>query len=60
MLSRPVPEDATPAAWNKRVNAFDTAGLAQQLEEVKAPYFFITLGQAEEHYCVPSDKLPSF
>ncbi|MDA3963333.1 MAG: hypothetical protein PF961_21315 [Planctomycetota bacterium] len=42
-------------AWNQQVDAFDVDGLAQQLEAVKAPYFFITIGQGSGHFCAPSD-----
>ncbi len=47
-------------AWNKRVDAFDVKGAAQQLLETGAKYFVLTLGQNSGHYCVPNatyDKL---
>lgn len=40
--------------WNRRINAFDVEGLAKQLEEVKAGYFFITLGQNSGFYLSPN------
>jgi hypothetical protein len=40
--------------WNRRVDAFDVEGLAQQLEAVGAPYFFITIGQNSGHYISPN------
>ncbi len=41
-------------AWNRRVDAFDVAGAARQLQEVGARYFVITLGQNSGHYCTPN------
>jgi hypothetical protein len=40
--------------WNRRINQFDVDGLAQQLESVKAGYFFVTLGQNSGHYLSPN------
>ncbi len=40
--------------WNGRINAFDVEGLAKQLQEVKAGYFFITLGQNSGYYLSPN------
>ncbi len=40
--------------WNRWVDAFDVDGLANQLVEVKAPYFFITIGQNSGHYLSPN------
>lgn len=48
-------DDATSAKdWNAQVDAFDVEGLADQLEQCKAPYFFLTLGQNSGHYCSPN------
>jgi len=44
----------TADAWNRAADAFDVKGLADQLERVKAPYFFITLGQNSGHYLAPN------
>ena len=33
------------AHWNRLIDDFDVAGLAEQLAELRAGYFFITLGQ---------------
>ena len=44
----------TADAWNRRVDALDVAGLARQLQSVKAPYFCITIGQGSGHYCAPN------
>jgi hypothetical protein len=41
-------------AWNRRVDAFDAEGLAQQLESIGAPYFFITIGQNSGHFLAPN------
>lgn len=40
--------------WNAQVDAFDVEGLARQLAEIGAPYYFITLGQNSGHYCAPN------
>ena len=40
--------------WNQRIDAFDTDGLAKQLHEVGAGYFFITLGQNSGFYLSPN------
>ncbi|HPA19766.1 MAG TPA: hypothetical protein PLU30_18600 [Verrucomicrobiae bacterium] len=54
------PASATEAAdmdterWNRRIDAFDVAGLARQLEEIRAGYFFITLGQNSGFYLSPN------
>lgn len=40
--------------WNRRINAFDVEGLAKQLEEANAGYFFITLGQNSGYYLSPN------
>jgi len=45
--------------WNKRVDSFDTAGLANQLETVGAKYIFITLGQNTGYYCSPNETYDS-
>jgi hypothetical protein len=41
--------------WNRRVDSFDVNGLARQLQEAKARYFVLTLGQNSGHYCVPNE-----
>lgn len=46
--------------WNDQVDAFDVEGLAKQLARVKAPYFFLTLGQNSGHYCSPNAAYDSF
>jgi len=51
------PEGAdTPAEkWYAMVESFDVEALAQQLDDVGAPYYFITLGQGSGHYCAPNE-----
>lgn len=40
--------------WNRRIDAFDVEGLAQQLAEAHVPYFVITLGQNSGFYLSPN------
>lgn len=40
--------------WNRLVEGVDVQRLAGQLEEVGAPYYFITIGQNSGHYCAPN------
>ncbi|MDD5708370.1 MAG: hypothetical protein PHR35_20820 [Kiritimatiellae bacterium] len=42
-------------AWNRRVDGFDVAGAAEQLREIKAGYFVLTMGQSSGHYCAPNE-----
>ena len=49
-----MPEAARVAAWNKEVDAFDVKGLAAQLAQVGAGYFYLTLGQNSGYYCSPN------
>lgn len=56
------PQD-TPENWNKRVDAFDVKKLAEQLAEIKAGYYFITIGQNSGFYCSPNsvyDRVTGF
>ncbi len=41
--------------WNKRVDAFDVEGVAEQLLETSAKYIMLTIGQNSGHYCCPND-----
>lgn len=41
-------------AWNRRVDAFDVAGLARQLHALKAGYLLITLGQNSGYFLSPN------
>ena len=56
MPSAPVPEDMTGEKWNKKVNSFKIKEFADQLSELKAPYFFITIGQGGGYFCSPSEN----
>lgn len=49
-LTRPLTADQ----WNRQVEAADVSALADQLAEVGAPYFFITIGQNTGFYCAPN------
>jgi hypothetical protein len=40
--------------WNQRVNAFQISRLADQLEQLKTPYFFITVGDGDNYFCSPN------
>ena len=46
--------------WNRRVKAFDVAGLAAQLAEIGTKYYYITLGQNSGHYCSPNATYDSY
>lgn len=54
MPSGPVPEGMTGKKWNKKVNSFQIKKFADQLTELKVPYFFITIGQGGGYYCSPN------
>jgi len=45
--------------WNKRVNTFQVKELADQLTELKAPYFFITIGRTP-CFCAPNETYEKF
>jgi hypothetical protein len=54
MPSSDVPEDMTAEKWNRKVNSFQVKAFANQLSELRAPYFFITIGQKGGYYCSPN------
>lgn len=54
MPSGPVPENMTAEIWNNKVNSFHQKEFADQLNELKVPYFFITIGQGGGYYCSPN------
>jgi hypothetical protein len=56
MPSAPVPADMTPEKWNKKVNSFAVKAFADQLAELKVPYFFITIGQDGGYFCSPNNN----
>ena len=47
--------DMSAEAWSQQVDDFDVRGLAEQLQSVGAPYFFITIGQGSGHFCTPNE-----
>lgn len=52
--SGPIPEHMNGEVWNKKVNSFQIKKFADQLTELKVPYFFITIGQGGNYYCSPN------
>ena len=52
--SHALPGTTSADDWNRRVDSFDAGALADQLAEVGAKYYFITLGQNSGHYCSPN------
>jgi len=53
-------KNMTAEEWNRRVDAFDLAGLVRQLEAIGPKYYFITLGQNSGHYCSPNATYDQF
>ena len=47
----------TPECWNAQVDAFDVDILAEQLAELEAGWFFLTLGQNSGWFCSPNATL---
>lgn len=47
-------KETTAQQWNRQIAEFDVRGLADQLESVRARYYFITLGQNSGHFCAPN------
>ena len=46
----------TPLPWNDHVNQLDVNKIAEQLHEVNAGYFCITIMQLSRYLCVPSKR----
>lgn len=46
--------ELTAEKWNERIDAFDTAALAEQLASTGAKYCVFTIGQNSGHYCSPN------
>ncbi|MBM3888465.1 MAG: hypothetical protein FJ388_04990 [Verrucomicrobia bacterium] len=46
--------ELTAEMWNQQVDAFDVAGLADQLASTGAKYLLFTIGQNSGHYCSPN------
>ncbi len=49
-----LPDHMTGDLWTKKVNSFDVPRFGQQLSELNAPYFFITISQKPGWYCSPN------
>ena len=54
------PQGTDVEMWNARVDGFDAASLADQLEDIGAGWFFITIGQNTGFYCSPNATYDSF
>ena len=46
--------DLTAEMWNKQIDTFDVAGLADQVASTGAGYLLFTIGQNSGHYCAPN------
>lgn len=46
--------EMTVDEWNRRIDGFNVEALAEQLDAVKAGYFFITIGQNSGFYLSPN------
>jgi hypothetical protein len=46
--------ELTAEMWNQQVDAFDLAGLTDQLASTRAKYLLFTIGQNSGHYCSPN------
>ncbi|NUQ64749.1 MAG: alpha-L-fucosidase [Pirellulales bacterium] len=46
--------ELTAEMWNRQVDAFDAAALAEQVASTGAGYLLFTLGQNSGHYCAPN------
>ncbi len=52
--SEGVSQEILSKRWNEKVNSFQVEAFADQLEELKVPYFFLTLGRPD-YYCAPNE-----
>jgi hypothetical protein len=52
--------ELTAEMWNEQVDAFDVAGLVDQLASTGAKYLLFTLGQNSGHFCSPNDTYRAF
>jgi hypothetical protein len=52
--------ELTAEMWNKQVDAFDVAGLVDQLASTGAKYLLFTIGQNSGHYCAPNATYDRF
>lgn len=46
--------ELTSEMWNRQIDAFDVAGLADQIASTGAGYLLFTIGQNSGHYCAPN------
>ncbi|MGA2255120.1 MAG: hypothetical protein ABSG53_10700, partial [Thermoguttaceae bacterium] len=46
--------ELTAEMWNKQVDAFDVAGLVDQLASTGKKYLLFSIGQNSGHYCSPN------
>ncbi len=53
-------DKTTVDEWNRLIDAFDVAALAEQLADVGARYYFITLGQNSGFYIAPNATYDKF
>ena len=53
-------ETITVEKWNRAIDEFDVEALANQLEEMGAGYYIITLGQNSGFYCSPNGAYDHF
>ncbi len=53
-------EPMTPQRWNTLVDAIDVEKLADQLQEVGAGYFIVSLGQSDGYYLAPNATYDRF
>ena len=53
-------KELTAEMWNRQVDAFDAAGLAEQIASSGAKYLLFTIGQNSGHYCAPNATYDQF
>ena len=46
--------------WIRNVNSFDVKELGDQLSAIRAPYFFITIGQCGNYFCSPNETFDTY
>ena len=54
------PLDMTVDDWNRRVDAFDVTGFADQIESARARFCFVTVGQNSGFFCAPNATYDSY
>jgi hypothetical protein len=58
--STKVKDEMNGQIWNKKVNSFQVKKLGQQLSDIQAPYFFITIAQGGGYFCSPNKTHEKF